>query len=172
MTKFGLCVVTFLGIMLGGCAILKPVESKKFGDISAYKYAVIGQTQSPNSSAGSGYIGYGTGGGFMASVSKSVNPSDVIAGILMKKGFIVLDSVSDDVAKKAKTLLVRYGQGDSRSVLATDIVLDVTIQILDASSHDLLFTCSAEGAFGELRAVKVTEADALREAITRCLKDL
>lgn len=152
------------------------MESKKFGDISAYKYAVIGQTSTLSSGAGSGagVVGFGLPGGasISGSVSKSINPSDVIAGIFMKKGFIVLDSVSDDGAKKAKTLLVRYGQGDSRSVLATDIVLDVTIQILDASSHDLLFTCSAEGAFGEFRAVKVTEADALREAITRCLKDL
>lgn len=65
MTKFSLYLAVAMGIVLGGCAILKPVESKKFGDISAYKYAVIGQTQLLNSSAGSGYVGYGTGGGFM-----------------------------------------------------------------------------------------------------------
>ena len=91
----------------------------------------------------------------------------MVAGILVKKGFIVLDSVSDDGAKKAKTLLVRYGQGDKRNVLGGlgGYTLGVSIQILDITSRELLFTCSAEGQ-GE------TEVDDIREAITRCLKDL
>lgn len=76
---------------------------------------MIGQTSTLNSGVGSGagVVGFGLPGGasISGSVSKSINPSDMVAGILMKKGFIVLDSVSDDGAKKAKTLLVRYEQG-------------------------------------------------------------
>lgn len=163
MTKFSLYLAVAMGIVLGGCAILKPVESKKFGDISAYKYAVIGQTQTLGSSAGSGYVGYGTGGGFMISVSKSVNPSDVIAGILMNKGFIIVDSTTNP----KQTLLVKYGQGDKRNVLGGlgGYTLEVSIQILDFTTNEPLFTCKAEGQ-GE------TESDDIREAITRCLQDL
>lgn len=75
-----------LGIFfIAGCAILKPVEVKRFGDTSSYKYAFVGQTQTLNSGTGSGYAGYGTSGGLFLSQSKSINPSDLISGILMKK---------------------------------------------------------------------------------------
>lgn len=161
-----LCFTILTGLLINGCAILKPVESKKFGDISVYKYVVIGKTQTLNSATGSGYVGYGTGGGFMASVAKSVNPSDVIAGILMKKGFVVLDSMNDN-AKKEQTLLLQYGQGDRRNVLGGlgGYTLEVSIQILDFTTKEPKFICTAEGQ-GE------TEADDIRKAITRCLSDL
>lgn len=167
MWKYSLWIMAFsLLLIINGCAILKPVESKKFGDISQYKYAIVGQTQTLNSGAGSGYVGYGTSGGFSSSVSKSINPSDVIAGILMKRGFVIVDSINDD-KKKAQTLLVRYGQGDKRNVLGGlgGYTLGVSIQILDFTTNDPLFTCKAEGQ-GE------TESDDIREAITRCLQDL
>lgn len=164
MQKYSLWVMIFTMLfIINGCAILKPVESKKFGDISQYKYAVIGQTSTLSSGAGSGYVGYGTGGGFSSSVSKSINPSDVIAGILMNRGFIIVDSITNP----KQTLLVKYGQGDKRNVLGGlgGYTLGVSIQILDATSHEPLFTCSAEGQ-GE------TEADDVRKAITRCLQSL
>ncbi len=132
-----LCFTILTGLLINGCAILKPVESKKFGDR-----------------------------GFMASVAKSVNPSDVIAGILMKKGFVVLDSMNDN-AKKEQTLLLQYGQGDRRNVLGGlgGYTLEVSIQILDFTTKEPKFICTAEGQ-GE------TEADDIRKAITRCLSDL
>lgn len=68
--------------------------------------------------------------------------------------------------KKAKTLLVRYGQGDKCNVLGgLDSTLEVSIQILDSTTNEALFTCKAEGQ-GE------TEADVLHQAITRCLQSL
>jgi len=164
MWKYSLWIMAFsLLLIINGCAILKPVESKKSGDMSQYKYAIVGQTQTLGSSAGSGYVGYGTGGGFMISISKSVNPSDVIAGILMNKGFIIVDSTTNP----KQTLLVKYGQGDKRNVLGGlgGYTLEVSIQILDFTTNDPLFTCKAEGQ-GE------TESDDIREAITRCLQDL
>lgn len=42
-----------------------------------------------NSSSGAAYVDYGAGMAY--AVGKSVNPSDVIIGILMKKGFIIAD---------------------------------------------------------------------------------
>lgn len=152
-----------LGLLLfaSGCAILEPIQAKKFKDTSIYKYAVIGQTQTLTSASGSVYMGYGTGGGFGYSSSKSINPSDVISGILMKKGFVLINTPNDK-----PTLLVQYGQGDKRSVLGGlgGYTLSVNIQMLDSQTHDLVFTCSAEGQ-GD------TEADDVRQAIERCLKE-
>lgn len=147
--------------MLAGCAILKETEVKKYQDMSKYKYAVVSQTQNLTSGVGSGYAGYGTGLGFSSSVSKSVNPGDVIAGILMKKGYIIVDK-----ADKEGTFLVKYGQGDKRNVLGGigGYTLGVTIQMLDAKTQEALFVCSAEGQGS-------TEADDIRKAIDRCLKD-
>ena len=43
--------------------------------------------------------------------------------------------------------------------------LGVSIQMLDSKTHEPLFICTAEGQ-GE------TEADDIRKAIARCLRDL
>lgn len=45
------------------------------------------------------------------------------------------------------------------------VILEVSIQILDSTTNEALFTCKAEGQ-GE------TEANALHQAITRCLQSL
>ncbi|RAX57263.1 hypothetical protein CCZ01_06715 [Helicobacter monodelphidis] len=78
----------------------------------------------------------------------------------MKKGYLIVDS-----AEKDGTFLVKYGQGDKRNVLGGigGYTLSVSIQILDAKTYEPLFMCSAEGQGS-------TEADDVREAISRCLK--
>ncbi|WP_110581723.1 DUF4136 domain-containing protein [Helicobacter cinaedi] len=154
-------ITGLLVFIINGCAILKPTQVNKLQDTSMYRYAIVGQTQTLTSGSGAVYMGYGTGGGFGASSSKSINPADVISGILMKKGFVILSSPNDK-----PTLLVQYGQGDKRNVLGGlgGYTLSVTIQMLDSKTHDLVFTCSAEGQ-GD------TEADDVRQAIERCLKD-
>lgn len=95
--------------------------------------------------------------------SKSINPSDVISGILMKKGFVIVESITNPT----QTLIVKYGQGDKREVLGGlgGYTLEVSIQILKAKTQEPLFLCTAEGQ-GD------TEADDIREAITRCLQEL
>ncbi|CUU38903.1 MULTISPECIES: hypothetical protein [Helicobacter] len=150
-------------LFISGCAVLKPVEVKRFGNTSAYQFVFISQTQTLNSSAGGGYIGYGTSGGFSYMTSKSINPSDVISGILMKKGFVIVESITNPT----QTLIVKYGQGDKREVLGGlgGYTLEVSIQILKAKTQEPLFLCTAEGQ-GD------TEADDIREAITRCLQEL
>ncbi|TLD86164.1 DUF4136 domain-containing protein [Helicobacter sp. MIT 05-5294] len=151
-----------LGLLfIAGCAaVLKPVEVKRFGDISSYKYAFVGQTQILNSSVGSGYVGYGTSGGYSYSLSKSINPTDIISGILMKKGFIIVENITNPT----QTLVVKYGQGGRRDV-GFGYTLEVSIQILNAKTQEPVFICTAEGQ-GD------TEADDIRIAITRCLEDL
>lgn len=149
----------FVLVFFSSCAILEPVKHKTYKDLSKYKYAIVPQTSTLNSGAGSGYVGYGTSGGFSYSTNKSINPSDVIAGILMNKGFVILDKEKND-----ETIIVKYGQGGKRHVAGGlgGYTLSVNIQILDAKTQELVFDCQAEGQ-GE------TEADDLRLAISRCL---
>lgn len=154
-TRVGVVLGVLMAGVIGGCATLK--EVKRFHDMNGYKYAIIPQTASHTS--GSGGISYDMGFGMVASgaVSKSVNPGEVIAGILMKKGYIVVDKSDRDGA-----FIVKYGQGDSRML---GEILEITIQMLDSKTHEPLFICTAEGQ-GE------TEADDIRKAIARCLRDL
>lgn len=72
------------GFLFCGCfAILEPAQQKHFKDIKAYTYVYMNATQTLHSGVGVGGYGYYGGGSY--SVSKSVNPADMIAGILMKK---------------------------------------------------------------------------------------
>ncbi|MWV62504.1 DUF4136 domain-containing protein [Helicobacter saguini] len=153
-----MCCVSISAVVVG-CAVLKEPEVKRFKDMSNYKYAIVGQTQHVSSSIGYGSVGNLSG--YSGSVSKSVNPSEVITGILMKKGYIIVDKAEND-----STFMVTYGQGDKRNVLGGlgGYTLGVTIQMLDAKSKEALFVCSAEGKGS-------TEADDIRIAIERCLKD-
>lgn len=154
-TRVGVVLGVLMAGVIGGCATLK--EVKRFHDMNGYKYAIIPQTASHTS--GSGGISYDMGFGMVASgaVSKSVNPGEVIAGILMKKGYIVVDKSDRDGA-----FIVKYGQGDSRML---GEILEITIQMLDSKTHEPLFICTAEGKMGD------TETDNIRKAIARCLRD-
>jgi hypothetical protein len=154
--------IRFLGIILvtifmGGCAPLRMATTINNGNIKDYKYVFISPTETLTSSAGSVYGG--TYGAYGSSTTKSVNPSDVIAGILSKEGFIVLPELRPDLADE--TLIVNYGESGRRN-RGLGYTIEVTIQFISARSHALICSCTAEGQ-GE------TEADDIRQAITRSL---
>ncbi|MCA0933256.1 hypothetical protein LCM02_12405 [Lutimonas saemankumensis] len=149
-------------IAFNGCVSLKEPTVTKDSSINNYQYVVIPETSDLASSTGSVYGNqYGTYGG---SVSKEVNPGEVIEGILLKKGFTTMDQVRQD--KVDKTLIVKYGESGKRSVsLGLGYTLEVTIILIDANTYDTIYSCTAEG-------IGSTEADDIREAITRCLDGL
>ncbi len=125
-----------------------------------YKYAYIPQTKELTSSAGGAYGGqYGIYG---ASTTKSVNPSDVIAGILIKEGYIILPELKSNLSDE--TLIVNYGESGTRN-RGLGYTIEVTIQFISAKTSEMICSCTAEGQ-GE------TEADDIRQAITRALSEL
>ncbi len=149
-----------LSIIAVGCAPLKQVTVVKNDKIENYKYIYISPTKSLTSSSGGVYGGnYGMYG---SSTSKSVNPSDVIAGILLKEGFSQLPELKPKLADE--TLIVNYGESGRRN-RGLGYTIEVTIQFLSAKTNTTVCSCTAEGQ-GE------TEADDIRQAITRCLKGL
>ena len=158
MKRLGLVFLASLFGFFCACAILEPAQQKHFKDIKAYHYAYLNATQTLNSSVGIGAYGY------YGSVGKSVNPADMIAGILIKKGFII---VNDTTSHTAQTLVVNYGQSGKRDVVGGlgGYTLEVSIQMLDAQTKEPVYICTAEGQ-GD------TEADDIREAISRCLAGL
>jgi len=149
-----------LSILFIGCSPLKEITVVKNDKIENFKYVYITPTKSLTSSTGGVYgSNYGTYG---STTSKSVNPSDVISGILLKEGLIQIPELNPEL--KDKTLIVNYGESGRRN-RGMGYTIEVTIQFLSAKTNTPICSCTAEGQ-GE------TEADDIRQAITRCLSGL
>lgn len=144
-------------IIINGCAPLKVPVIIKNDTIEQYKYVIISPTGNLTSSTG-----VSVGGNYFSS-SKTVNPFDVITGILSKEGFIRLPELKPELTDQ--TLIVNYGESGRRSTGFGGYTIEVTIQFISAKSSALICSCTAEGQ-GE------TEADDIRQAITRCLSGL
>jgi hypothetical protein len=118
------------------------------GNIKDYKYIFISPTKTLTSSTGNLYGGnYGAYG---STTSKSVNPSDVIAGILSKQGFIIVPELTAELANE--TLIVSYGESGRRN------------RGLGYTAESYMLICS-----GTAEGQRSTEADDIRQAVTRSL---
>lgn len=136
---------------------LKPVIISNKQDFSQFKYFVV--TPSATLTSGTGAI-YGLNG---STSSKSVNPSDLISGILTKKNFIRLSQVSPELS--AQTMVVNFGESGIRNTGLGGYTMEVTIQFVSHSNNEIISSCTAEGQ-------GITEADDIRIAIDRCLDKL
>jgi hypothetical protein len=136
---------------------LKPVFISNKQDISRFKYFVI--TPSATLTSGTGAT-YGLNG---AISSKTINPSDLIGGILTKKNFIRLSQVNPDLS--AQTMVVNFGESGRRDTGLGGYTIEVTLQIVSANNNEIISSCTAEGQ-------GITEADDVRIAIERCLNEL
>ena len=153
--KFNLIITSIIFCLtIIGCASLKPATAIKNGEIKDYKYIYISQTKSLTSSTGASINGQ------YYSTSKSVNPRDVITGILAKQGYILIPELKDEIS--SETLIINYGESGRRSTGLGGYTIEVTIQFISSSTNSLVCSCTAEGQGS-------TEADDIREAITRCL---
>ncbi len=150
-------LLAIVGILLSSCTNLKPVTTIKNSSLADYKYIYISPTNSLTSSTGA------TIGGQYYSSSKSVNPSDVITGILAKEGFIRLPELKPDLIDE--TLVVNYGESGRRGTGFGGYTIEVTIQVVSAKTSSLVCSCTGEGQGS-------TEADDIRQAVTRCLSGL
>lgn len=151
-----ICVI----LLMNACSPLKAPVIVKNAPIEMFKYAYISPTQELTSSTGSTYGGlYGIYG---LSTTKSVNPSDIIAGILIQNGFIIVPEIKSELAKE--TVIVNYGESGRRN-RGFGYTIEVTIQFISADTHEMFCSCTAEGQGS-------TEADDIRQAIKRALDGL
>lgn len=147
-------------LILGSCVPLRLPVIVKNAPIETFKYAYISPTKELTSSSGGTYGGqYGIYG---SSTTKSVNPSDVISGVLIKEGFIILPELKSELSNE--TLIVNYGESGRRN-RGLGYTIEVTIQFISAKTKQMICSCTAEGQ-GE------TEADDIRQAIRRALDGL
>lgn len=147
----------FTLISLNGCTSLRPPTSVKNGSIFDFKYMYITPTGSLTSSSGA------TISGQYYSSSKTVNPSDVISGILTKEGLIRLPELKPELS--SETIIINYGESGKRSTGLGGYTIEVTIQFISLKNNSLICSCTAEGQGS-------TEADDIRQAITRCLGEI
>ena len=147
----------FAFILLVGCMPLQQVLVMRVDKIENYKYFYITPTNRINSSTGAVYGNqYGVYGG---SKSKSINPSELISGVLLKEGFLQTPELRPELINE--TLIINYGESGRRP-RGFGYTIEVTIQFLSAKTNAKVCSCSAEGQ-GE------TEVDDIRMAINRCL---
>ena len=147
-------------LLMNGCAPLRMPVIVRNAPVEMYKYAYISPTKELTSSTGGTYGGqYGIYG---SSTTKSVNPSDIIAGILIQNGFIIVSEIKSELAKE--TVIVNYGESGRRN-RRFGYTIEVTIQFISADTNQMICSCTAEGQGS-------TEADDIRQAIKRALDGL
>ena len=147
-------------LIFGACAPLRVPVIEKKAPIETFKYAYIRPTEEYTTSTGIAYGGpyviYGS------STTKSVNPGDIIAGILISKGYVILPEIKSELAEE--TLIVNYGESGRRN-RGLGYTIEVTIQFISAETNEIICFCTAEGQ-------GATEADDIRQAIRRALDGL
>lgn len=142
------------------CA-LQPVEVIKNTDYTKYKFIYVSPTNTVSSSNEAIYTGY-NGYVYGSTYTQQTNPGDIITGFFMKKNFILVN----EIRHPENTIIISYGQSGKRNIAGgLAYTLEVTIQLLDAKTHKLIFQCSAEG-------MGSTEAEDIRIAVNRCLDSL
>lgn len=157
MKVYRILTITTSCILIVCCTSLKPATIVKNGEIRDYNYIYIAQTKSLTSSSGASINGQ------YYSSSKSVNPRDVVSGILAKEGFILLPELKNELS--SETLIINYGESGRRNTGLGGYTIEVTIQFVSSKFNSLVSSCTAEGQGS-------TEADDIREAITRCLNSV
>lgn len=104
-----------------------------------YAYVYVVPTAAVTSSPGVYGGQYGVYGG----ATRTISPSEVIGGYLMKKGYTPIPSVTDDLADK--TLVVSYGFTGRRKLGWFAYASCIIIQMRDAKTHQIVASCESEG---------------------------
>lgn len=153
-------IILALVFCVSGCATLRPVSVHMSDSIFKYKYFYITPTGTVNSSPTSGVV---VGNMVFSGDSKSVNPTDLIAGQLTKAGFIRVPELTDVI--RGNTFIVNYGETGKRDVGLAGTVTEITIQFVSAATLEPICSCTGEG-YGD------TKADDVEQAILRCFQQL
>lgn len=147
-----------LAVLTVSCGVSKEMARVKVvGNLDSYTYAYV----VPSGSSASASTGVAVGHVY-AGTSAISNPSDIISGYLMKKGYTIVPEVKPEHAKN--TMVVTYGQVASSMTWAAEHTC--MIQMLDAESQELIAYCEANGTSIE------TMSEALQKAIYNALNSI
>lgn len=147
--------------LLWGCVSLAPTTITRNQTLDSYKYVYITPTAERNSVSGATFGGsYGIYG---TSSSNSISPSEFIAGSLMNRGYIRVPEIKKENANA--TMIVNYGDGNMRYEGLGNHAIEVTLQLLNAETNELICIVNAD-------AIGNTDSDAIRNAINKCLDEI
>ena len=161
MKRFRLFFFIFIFVLsFSSCVSMRPPTVINYENESIKNYTYFYVTPTSELSSSSGVYGnqYGVYGG----VTKSINPSDVISGILIKNGYIRVNEINTDNA--SQTMVINFGESGRRYV-NLGYSIEITIQFINAQNQRPIVVCTAE-------AQGSTEADDIRKAINRALEPL
>ena len=151
ISHFSVALWFLVLLLLSNCASMRPPIINIYDDnISHYRYFYVIPTSDYISSSG------------VDGETKSINPSNIISGILIKNGYIQVNEVNPK--NSGETMVINFGESGRREI-NLGYSIEVIIQFISASTQHLICSCTAEGQ-GE------TEADDVRIAIQRALEPL
>lgn len=154
--KLTVIVLTLLSFV--GCSPLLAPTVIRNQPLNGYKYVYLAPTSEKTAVSG-GAFGYGYGL-YGYTTTHSVNPTDLISGHFLKRGYTRLPELNPELLEE--TIIVNYGESGRRNTGWGSYTIEITIQILSAKTNEVLCVGTAEGR-GE------TEADDVRIAINRCM---
>ncbi len=150
----------FFLFSMTSCYTLQVPTTSNSGKLQDYPYVYVIPTSGVSGSSGVyGNQYYGVYGG----QTTTTNPSEVIAGYLMKRGFTILPEITPEL--QSKTLIASYGHTGKRQLSLFAYSNIVLIQFRDAKTHELIASSEAEGCGSD-------EAQDILQAITRALDAL
>lgn len=153
--------VIICSALLWGCVSLAPTTITRNQSLDGYKYVYITPTAERNSVSGATFGGsYGIYG---ATSSNSISPSELIAGFLMNRGYIRVPEIKKENANV--TMIVNYGDGNMRYEGLGNHAIEVTLQLLNAETNELICIAKAD-------AIGNTDSDAIKNAIDKCLNEI
>lgn len=151
-------VLLFL-LSMTSCYTLQVPTTSNSGKLQNYPYVYVIPTSGVSGSSGV----YGNQYGVFGGKTTTTNPSEVIAGYLMKRGFTILPEINPEL--QSKTLIASYGHTGKRQLSLFAYSNIVLIQFRDAKTHELIASSEAEGCGSD-------EAQDVLQAITRALDSL
>ena len=154
------CLLLLCVSSMTGCYTLQVPTVSNPGNLRDYQYAYIIPASGVSASYEVSGNQYGVYGGKMI----TTNPSEVIAGYLMKKGYTILPELTADLEEK--TLVINYGHLGKRRLSLFSHSNIVILQFRNAQTHELVASSEAEGGNG------ANEANDILQAITRALDAL
>ena len=126
--------------VLTSCSLMVNVPTAQVNSaLHNYTYVYVIPTAPVTSSSGVYGGSYGVYGG----ATKTVSPSEVISGYLMRKGYTPIPSITEELADK--TLVVSYGYTGRRQLGLFAYASCIIIQMRDAKTHQMVASCEAEG---------------------------
>lgn len=159
---FSLLLLCVGALLFTSCLSVGPTSISRNGSLDGYRYFYVTPTAERSSINGDTWGNrnhtYGT------TTSSSVNPADLIAGLLMGRGYVRVHEVKKEDA--AQTMIINFGDGNMREGgFFEEHAIEVTIQILNGQTNDLIVVCKAEEKANN-------EAKATRFAIEKAINEI